>query len=328
MRLWFGLLVTSVLFAAPAGADFDDGVAAYEKGDCEVADRELRPLALAGNAVAMRLMGMLTYICGEETDNPYSLLEFQRLREVEEGHGDHVSRLGVEYDWAMRSPRDPSTAAAWFSQAVDAGDPVAEFVMASFLDRGIEVPQDHERAVSLLLKAARCPDVRADYFLAVHFRDGIGTAIDKKEAFNWFRTAAERGDLEAYAELGRIYLQGDGVPIDDSEAFRWLVPPAAFEFGPAQFYLGTMYRDGRGTAQDLLQAYKYFYRAKRASRPVGIADTYFDVAGEAWVEVSRRLTPEEIGTATDMATGKISEVAPQTDQLRRRLCRAPTCCSK
>ena len=42
-----------------ARADFDDGVAAYNRGDHATALRELRPLAEQGNAVAQHNLGFM-----------------------------------------------------------------------------------------------------------------------------------------------------------------------------------------------------------------------------------------------------------------------------
>lgn len=45
-------------FAAPANADFDAGMAAYQRGDYATALRELKPLAEQGNAEAPPLVGV------------------------------------------------------------------------------------------------------------------------------------------------------------------------------------------------------------------------------------------------------------------------------
>ncbi len=48
-----------VLVAAPAWADVQAGVDAYEKGDYATALKEWRPLAAQGNAAAQALLGMM-----------------------------------------------------------------------------------------------------------------------------------------------------------------------------------------------------------------------------------------------------------------------------
>ncbi len=54
---WFAL-------AAPAWAGFDEGVAAFDRGDYETALREFRPLAEQGNADAQNALGWMYYIGG------------------------------------------------------------------------------------------------------------------------------------------------------------------------------------------------------------------------------------------------------------------------
>ena len=55
------VLTTAILIglAAPAGAGFDEGLAAYGRGDYETALREWRPLAEQGLAVAQFNLGLM-----------------------------------------------------------------------------------------------------------------------------------------------------------------------------------------------------------------------------------------------------------------------------
>ncbi len=46
-----------VSLAAPAWAGFDEGLAAYERGDYETAVREFKSLAEQGNALAQSILG-------------------------------------------------------------------------------------------------------------------------------------------------------------------------------------------------------------------------------------------------------------------------------
>ncbi|HUL10074.1 MAG TPA: tetratricopeptide repeat protein [Candidatus Acidoferrum sp.] len=321
MRLRILAIVLVSLAAHSARADLDAGIAAFERRDCSTADRELRPVAEKGNALAQRLMGMLAFRCGIVIPSGYRPPE---ERAIAEGRADAAARLSFEYDWIIATPRDPYGAVQWFAKAAANDDAVAQFVLASFLDRGLVVAQDHAAAVTWLRRAAACDDVGADYFLAIHYRDGIGVALDKGIAFQWFRTAAERGDVNASAELGRIYLQGDGISPDYAEALKWLTAPAELEHGPAQYYLGTMYRDGLGATQDLVQAYKWLFLAKRAGLPVGIAESYQDVATRDWLAVSDRMTPSQIGEAIKLVSGWIGD----NNRGRSPFCRKVGCCRR
>ena len=77
------LMVALVVgLAAPAWAGWDEGVAAYDRGDYETALREFRPLAEQGNARAQ-------------------------------------NRLGLMYDWGSGVPRDRAEAAKWYRKAAE-----------------------------------------------------------------------------------------------------------------------------------------------------------------------------------------------------------------
>ena len=59
MRRQFLAFATVLLLTATAWADFDDGVAAYERGDYETAFEEFLPYAEQGDAEAQRLLGVM-----------------------------------------------------------------------------------------------------------------------------------------------------------------------------------------------------------------------------------------------------------------------------
>ena len=52
-------LLAGLVLAAPAWADFDDGVAAIERGDYATALREFRPVANQGDARAQNNLGVM-----------------------------------------------------------------------------------------------------------------------------------------------------------------------------------------------------------------------------------------------------------------------------
>ena len=59
MKRVISALVFLIGLAAPAWAGFDEGVAAYERGDYETALREFRPLAEQGEAKAQAILGVV-----------------------------------------------------------------------------------------------------------------------------------------------------------------------------------------------------------------------------------------------------------------------------
>ncbi len=61
--------VLLVVLAAPAWAGWDEGVAAYDRGDYATAYREWKPLAEQGHSVAQYNLGSLYYHAEQDYEN-------------------------------------------------------------------------------------------------------------------------------------------------------------------------------------------------------------------------------------------------------------------
>ena len=106
----------TVAMAAHA-ADYDTGVAAFDRGDFALALAELRPL-------------------------------------TERGHPGAEFMLGAMYFYGKGVPGDPGTAAVWFAKAARQGNPSAQLAFGSLHIRGIGVKQDLVKAHMWLSLAA------------------------------------------------------------------------------------------------------------------------------------------------------------------------------
>ncbi len=108
--------------AGPAGADFEAGMAAIERGDYGAALRELRPLA-------------------------------------EQGHAQAQYKLGRMYRAGVGVPRDAAVAAIWSRRAAEQGDALAQFDLGIMYATGQGVAQDYVQAHLWFDLAARQQDV-------------------------------------------------------------------------------------------------------------------------------------------------------------------------
>lgn len=112
-----GLLAALLLaFTAPARADFQDGLAAYDRGDYAAALEAWRPMAERGNAAAQwRLAGM--YRRGESV--PQDFAEAFRWHRLAAAQGLAVAQfhLGRMYEVGDGVQRDLLRAYAWYSLA-------------------------------------------------------------------------------------------------------------------------------------------------------------------------------------------------------------------
>ncbi len=81
---------------ATARADFQDGVAAYYRGDYATALREFRPLARQGNAAAQVILGIM-YGKGQGVTQDYAeALKWYRMAAVQ-GYAAAQNNLGLMY---------------------------------------------------------------------------------------------------------------------------------------------------------------------------------------------------------------------------------------
>ncbi len=99
--------------AAPVWADFEDGKAAYQRGDYTTALREWRPLAEQGGAQAQLGLGVIYYNGkGVPKDNAEAKKWFRKAAEQDFAAAQY--RLGQVY----YNERDFAEAANWFRKAV------------------------------------------------------------------------------------------------------------------------------------------------------------------------------------------------------------------
>ena len=129
MKRIISAVVVSIGLAAPAWAGFDEGVAAYERGDYATALREFRPLADQGDAAAQYNLGiMYSEGRGVQQGDAEAVRWFRKA--ADQGNADAQHNLGVMYekgrgvqqgdaDPRLRAThsraRDPRRRAAWWA---------------------------------------------------------------------------------------------------------------------------------------------------------------------------------------------------------------------
>jgi uncharacterized protein len=174
------LMASWTAFAGP----FEDGVAAYERGDYALAVQLWTPLAERGDPAAQFNIGLM----------------FDAGRGVQE---------------------DDRTAVKWYRLAAEQGFAKAQFSLGTMYDRGEGVLQDAREAVKWFRQAADQRNAKARYKLAYLYEKGRGVEKDSKEAVRLYMQAAEQGLAEAQIKLGILYALGDGVPQDYVQAHLW-----------------------------------------------------------------------------------------------------------
>jgi uncharacterized protein len=121
-RILAPLAVVALLFSAgSAWADFDDGWAAYERGDYATAFREFRLLAEQGDAQGQLLLGLM-YDKGKGVpENDVKAVEWYR-KAAEQGQVMAQYNLGNMYGKGEGVPVNNVRAYMWWSLAKAQGD--------------------------------------------------------------------------------------------------------------------------------------------------------------------------------------------------------------
>jgi TPR repeat protein len=170
-------LVALVLFMslsdAAAAGWFDDGQAAYDRGDYTTALRIWRPSAEQGDAAAQ-------------------------------------SGLGAMYAYGKGVQQDNAMAMTWYRKAADQGLASAQYNLGVMYDHGQGLPQNYSAAVTWFRKAAEQDHPDAEYNLGVMYTDGRGVPRNFATAVTWYQKAADQGNASAQSSLGTMYAFGGG----------------------------------------------------------------------------------------------------------------------
>ena len=166
IALLAGLFLMMAL--APARADYDDAIKAYEHGDYAAALRELRPLAQQGNLDAQAKLGEM-----------------------------YLQGIGVKQDY--------TTAMRWLKQAATEGDiALAESSLGLIYYNGAGVKRDYAEAARWFQKAAEQGYADAQIGLGTLYSYGLGVPKDPIKAYMWFQLASKGGSKDGTRSLDEI----------------------------------------------------------------------------------------------------------------------------
>ena len=249
MKSVAGSFALIVMIIAPAWAGYDEGMAAYQRGEYEAALHEFEPDAQAGDTASQRMLGLL-------------------------------------YSFGLGTAQDTVTAAHWYRSAAQRGDPVSQYRLALLYLAGGGIPQDNEQAIRWLHRAAEHNFTDAHVLLGwlyddVHMYEETAT-VEKHPgtAASWYLKAAQSGNPYAEFKLGMMYFEGRGVQQSDKEALALL--HRAIEQGEldsvsllyAYDALQTVYEAGPGTERDEVEAEKWRERSMNALIGVPCPEVY------------------------------------------------------
>ena len=111
----------ALCLVAPAQAGFDEGVAAYERGDYASAFREFRPLADQGVAAAQYNLGLM-YVNGRGVTQDYVEAVKWYRKAAEQGNAKTQHNLGTMYFYGKGVTQNYVQAHMWFNLAAVKGN--------------------------------------------------------------------------------------------------------------------------------------------------------------------------------------------------------------
>ena len=180
MKKHFIVLVLASLMVSAAFAGYEEGMAAFRKGNYAAALKELRPLA-------------------------------------EQGHVRAQNNLGNMYSKGLGVPKNNKTAIKWLRLSADQGHVRAQYNLGVVYSQ--EGPEnDVKEAIKWYRLAADQGHISAQYNLGVMYSQE-GSENDDKEAIKWYRLAVEHGHIKAPNNLGQMYEGGQGVQQDRIVAY-------------------------------------------------------------------------------------------------------------
>ena len=105
--------------------------------------------------------------------------------------------------------------------AADAGNPEAQYALATFYKEGTGVAKDVEKSVQLLKAASLADNVDAEVEYAIALYNGTGTPKNEAAAVALLRKAARQNSPIAQNRLARVLVSGEGAPMDKIEGLKW-----------------------------------------------------------------------------------------------------------
>lgn len=89
-----------------------------------------------------------------------------------------------------------------FIRSANMGSSEAQYLLALFYERGLNVKKDLKESVKWCTLAANNGHVKAMIMFGRKFREGLGVEANAKSAIRWMRKAANTGDVLGCLELG------------------------------------------------------------------------------------------------------------------------------
>ena len=226
LALFLFPLVTLFFSNTLHAGEYEDGIAAYQAGEYDVA---ISLLAKAGD----------------------------------QGHARAQYFLSVLFEGRSGIKRDASASLHWLEKAAESGFVEAQRNLAAFYHDGVDNPDDDiEQAKFWYRKTASQGDLKGQLYLAILLDKESQIEKDHTEAIRWYLLAARQGVAQAQYNLGLMHDRGRGTPVNPVKALSWLTLAAELRYREAMLTLGDKYARGYGVGQSDFRAYIWYQLAE------------------------------------------------------------------
>ena len=236
-RACLAALALLAIAALPAKADFEAGLEAAQRGDCEYAITHWQA------------------IISPELSPPSQ----------EQIWSHH--HMGLCYEFGPDAIRDLGVAASHYHFAAENGYVPSQFTLGLLYEKGLGVPQDIDLAVSYFVRAADQQHIPSLNKLGMLYFFGDKVAADHKKSFDYYRQAADLGDVFAHGGLGAHYATSVGIAPDRDLAIKHLLISARNGSVLSQIYLARVLAAEPRQPDDLISAYMWVLISRHENEP-------------------------------------------------------------
>lgn len=178
---------------------------------------------------------------------------------------------------------DPKGAAFWYGQAAERGDAQAMFKYANLLLEGGIVPRDKDKADEFMRKAAEAGQAEAQFNWAQILVVKTPGPKGLQQALPFYEKSAEQGIADAQYAIAQIYHNMSDIAPEKKASIRsWMERAAKAGFDTAQVDLGIWLVNGIGGERDYEAGFRWLKRAAEGGNVIAqnkLAHLYINALG-------------------------------------------------
>ena len=201
LQILLFLLFVGLYISGTVSAGFQEGLAAFEREEYEIALREFKASADQGHAEAHFYLGVV---------HSRGLGVIKNVREAEKWirrsaeQGSASGQVGLAHIYY--NAKDYGEAMRLYRKAAEQGYVAGQFCLAGMFARGEGVSKDYTEAAKWYSKAAEQGDPASQYVLGIMYSKGHGVAKNSLMSYKLTILAALHGNKEARTLAAKMIL--------------------------------------------------------------------------------------------------------------------------